>query len=84
MCAQAAHAASLSIATQVVACQSAGSGDDAKRTAMMDLAIKRLRNELLIIQGKKALPGSTPHAVEGWTATPVESSRDVFDRTTSL
>ena len=47
-------------------------------------AIKRLRNELLIIQGKKALPGSTPHAVEGWTATPVESSRDVFDRTISL
>jgi hypothetical protein len=35
-------------------------------------------------QGKKALPGSTPHPVEGWTATPVESSRDIFDGTISL
>ena len=41
---------------------------------IMDVAnaMKRLGNELLIIQGKKALPGSTPHPVEGWTATPVE------------
>jgi ubiquitin-protein ligase len=33
-------------------------------------AMKRLANELLLIQGKKALPGMTPHAVEGWTAAP--------------
>ena len=33
-------------------------------------AMKRLGNELLIIQGKKALPGATPHPVEGWTAAP--------------
>lgn len=36
-------------------------------------AMKRLGNELLLIQGKKALPGMTPHAVEGWTAGPTVS-----------
>jgi ubiquitin-protein ligase len=33
-------------------------------------AMKRVANELLIIQGKKAPPGAKPHAVEGWTAAP--------------
>ena len=32
--------------------------------------MKRLGNELLIIQGKKAMPGQAPHPVEGWSAAP--------------